>query len=63
MFALHELPSLVEVIFSSRDEGDTIRRLLGDDEQAFVDVVDEACRTSAHCRGPVLIKTDIDIFC
>ena len=41
-FALHELPSLIEVIFSSQDEGDTIRRLLGDDAQAFVDVIYEA---------------------
>ena len=58
-FAPHELPSLMEVIFSSQDEGDTIRRLLGDDEQAFVDVVDEARRTSVHNHGPALIETDI----
>ena len=60
-FAPHDLPSLIEVIFSSQDESDTIRRLLGDDAQAFVDVVDEARRMST-C-GPILIKTDIDMFC
>ena len=41
-FALHELPSLIEMIFSSQDESDTIRRLLGDDAQAFVDLMDQA---------------------
>ena len=37
-----ELPSLLETIFSSDDEVETIRCLLGDDAQAFVDVMDEA---------------------
>ena len=41
-FTLDELPSLIEVIFSSQDESDTIRSLLGDDVQAFVDVMDKA---------------------
>ena len=54
-FAPHELPSLIEVIFSSQDESDTIRRLLGDDMQAFVDVMDEARPAPAHYREPVLI--------
>jgi len=53
-FALHELPFLIEVIFSSQDEGDTIRRLLGDDPQAFVDVVYEVCPMSATYCEPVL---------
>ena len=41
-FAPYELPSLLETIFSSDDEVETIRCLLGDDAQAFVDVIDEA---------------------
>jgi hypothetical protein len=47
-FSPHELPSLVEAIFSSNGAGDTIRSLVGDDAQTFVDVIDEACPTSAH---------------
>lgn len=47
-FTLHELPSLVEAIFLNEDEGDTIRSLLGDDAQAFIDVIDEACSVSAR---------------
>jgi len=62
-FTPHELPSLIEVIFSSQDESDTIRRLLGDDVQAFVDVMDEACSTSTRHREPVSIETDINMFC
>ena len=58
-FALHELPSLIEVIFSSQDEGDTIRRLLGDDAQAFIDVIDEVYSISTCRRGSVLIETRI----
>ena len=50
------------MIFSSQDESDTIRRLLGDDVQAFVDVMDEARSMSIRYREPVLIKTDIDMF-
>lgn len=58
-FAPHELPSLVEVIFLSQDEGRAIRRLLGDDAQAFVDVMDEARSTSARHR----VSVSIDTFC
>lgn len=47
-FALHELPSLIEEIFSSKDADDTISHLHGDDTQAFVDVIDEACPAFAH---------------
>lgn len=47
-FTPHELPSLVEAIFLNEDEGDTIRSLLGDDAQAFIDVIDEACSVSAR---------------
>ena len=49
------------VIFSSRDEGDTIRRLLGDDAQAFVDVMYEACSMSDHYHEPTPIDTGIDV--
>jgi hypothetical protein len=41
-FASDELFSLLEAIFSSKDEVDKIRCLFGDDAQAFVDVMDEA---------------------
>jgi len=61
-FALHEIPSLVELIFSSLDEGDTIRRLLGDDAQASVDVIDEVYSTYIRRRESVLIETCIDVF-
>jgi len=37
----HELPSLIETIFSSKDEGNTIRCLPRDDAQTFIDVMDE----------------------
>lgn len=44
-FALHELPSLIEAIFASKDEVDAIRCLFGDDAQTFIDVVDEVRST------------------
>ena len=47
-FTLHELPSLVEAIFSNNNASETIRSLLGDDAQTFVDVIDEVRPTSAH---------------
>jgi hypothetical protein len=47
-FALHELPSLIEAIFSSDDADDTIRCLLDEDAQTFIDVMDEARFTFAH---------------
>ena len=40
-FSLEELPSLIEVVFSSKDEADVIRRLCGDGAQTFIDVIDE----------------------
>ena len=58
-FAPHELPSLIDVIFSSEAESDTIRRLLGDDAQAFVDVMDEVRSIPAHRCEPALIKTEL----
>ena len=33
--------SLITYIFSDRDETETVRRLVGSDAQAFVDVVDK----------------------
>jgi len=51
------------VIFSSQNESDTIRCLLGDDVQAFVDAMDEVYSMSTHHCGPVLVEADIDIFC
>jgi hypothetical protein len=47
-FAPHELPSLVEALFSSNDASDRIRSLLGDNAQTFVDVINEARPTSAR---------------
>ena len=46
------------MIFSSKDESDTIRRLLGDDAQAFIDVIDEARFILSYHRKPALIETD-----
>ena len=40
-FAPHELPSLIEAIFSSKDEGNMIRCLPRDDAQTFIYVMDE----------------------
>lgn len=45
-----ELPSLIEEIFSSKDGGNTIRCLHGDDAQTFVDVIDEVRFPPAHRR-------------
>ena len=50
MFTLDELPSLVEAIFSSKDEGDVVHRLAGDDVQTFIDVMHEARLTFARNR-------------
>lgn len=55
-FAPHEFPSLVEAIFANKDT-DTIRGLVRDDAQDFVDVIDEACFTSA--RPPGGINTNV----
>jgi len=50
-FALHELPSLVEAVFSSTNANDAIRRLCVDDAQT-VDVMDEVRFTLSE-RHPV----------
>jgi len=52
---------MIDAILSSKDEGDTIDSLFGDDAQASVDVIDEACSTFTHHREsteqPKLIST------
>ena len=40
-FDRHELPSLIETIFSSEDRNEEIRRLSRDDAQMLIDVIDE----------------------
>ena len=40
-FDPHELPTLIEAVLSGKDDGDTVRRLLRDDAQTFIDVIDE----------------------
>jgi len=40
-FVLCELPSLIESIFSNKDESDMVSSLHGDDVQTFIDVIDE----------------------
>ena len=52
-FALHELPSLIESILLSKDECDTIRCLLRDDAQTFIDAIDKARPTLPHRRVSV----------
>lgn len=55
LFTPDDLPSMIEAVFSSTDEGDTIRRLYGDDAQTFIDVVDEvhSAFSSHHETDPV----------
>ena len=52
-FTPRELPSLIDSILSSKDEGDTVRCLSGDDAQIFIDVINEARSIPAHCRESV----------
>ena len=61
-FSQRELPLLVEAIFSSKDERDIIRCLRGDDAQAFINIIDEACSPPRH--GETLpTEIDNDTFC
>ena len=55
LFTPDDLPSMIEAVFSSTDEGDTIRRLYGDDAQTFIDVLDEvhSAFSSNHETDPV----------
>ena len=50
-FALHELPSMIDAIFSGKDRDDTICRLPGDDPQCFIDVIDEVRPSSVIFIG------------
>ena len=54
-FSPEELPSLIEVLFSSKDEADEIRRLCGDDAQTFIDMIDEVC-PPPPCHATPLIE-------
>ena len=56
-FAPHELPSLIEAIFSSNDGDEMIRRLPRDDTQTFIDVIDEAGSTFTRYR-----VTNVNVF-
>ena len=49
-FAPHELPSLIEAVFSSEDVSEAVRCLPGDEFQIFIDVTAEARFTFACCR-------------
>ena len=61
-FTLRELPSLVEAIFSGKDESGIVRCLHGDDAQLFIDVIDEV-RSTFHLHREIwLIDIDIDTF-
>ena len=62
MPALHKFPSLIEAIFLSKDGGDTIRCLLGNDAQTFIDVIDEACPIF-FTIADLLIRIEIGAFC
>ena len=47
-FSLHELPPLIEAMFSSEDEDRTIRSLPVSDAQTLINTMDEACFTFHH---------------
>ena len=49
-FTQRELPSLIDAILSSKDEGDTVHCLPGEDAQIFIDVINEARSIPARCR-------------
>ena len=61
-FTPHELPLLVEVVFSSKGERDVIRCLGEDDAQTFIDVIDEARFTLPCHRDTPLTDLDIHTF-
>lgn len=50
-FAPHELPSLIEAVFSSANADDMIRCLCVDDVQTFIDVVGEVRSTRIKESG------------
>ena len=56
-FTPHELPSLIEAILSSNDDGEMIHCLPGDEPQSFVDVIYEARSTFTRYR-----ETNANVF-
>ena len=52
-FSPQQVTSLIEAIFTSKDEIAMIRDLRGDDAQTFVDVINEVRSTSSPSRGIV----------
>lgn len=61
-FSPQELPFLVEAIFSSQDEGDTIDRLRGDNAQKLIDVMDEV-RFALFVVTNLPVEIDTNAFC
>jgi hypothetical protein len=61
-FAPHELPPLVEAIFSSKDESGIARCLHGDDAQIFIDVIDEVRPVLPLHHGSQSVEIDIDVL-
>ena len=59
-FAPHELPTLIEVVSSNKDEGDTVRCLLRDDAQTLVDVIDEVRTVLAHYPEFITLKCSVN---
>ena len=62
-FTPYELPSLIEAVFSSVDEVDTVRCLCGDDAQTFVDVIDQAGSSLARRCETRSTEINHDILC
>jgi len=61
-FNRHELPSLIEAIFSGEEEGDAIGCLCRDDAQTFIDVIDEVRLAFARRCDIPLIELDMHTF-
>jgi hypothetical protein len=49
----HEVISLIEAVFKSKDEVKKVDHLRGDDAQTFVDVIHEVCLHPLYFRGTV----------
>ena len=62
-FTPYELPSLIEAVFSSVDEVDTVRCLCGDDAQTFVDVIDQVGSSLARRCETRSTEINHDILC
>ena len=57
-----DLPSLIESIFSSKDEKDVVYGLQGDDAQNFIDVIDQVRFTFTRLLKNQSITIGIDTF-